>query len=323
MKKAKKLLFMITALFMLNSVYGQVFNGLKAYYPFGGNANDISGYNNNGTVKGTVTLTTDRNGTANCAYKFKGDTASYIEVNYSKDFDIDSTEALSISLWYAGGSTDPSDLEMLFNKKHYTQSPLPSDYHLLLYDDNFAMLGSEYDNTIFSTIRPPIPDTVWHHLVGTYNNKKWYLYEDDTLRVSDVTQTYIILQSTGNINIGRGFTGKIDDIRFYNCELAVKEVHQLFQLRGSCEAVRIQDTKLETILESRIVVFPNPANNIITIEYKTQQKEPLIIYNILGEQIYKDIWLIGQTQKSIDLSSFPKGIYIIRLGDVAKKIMTE
>jgi hypothetical protein len=44
-------------------------NGLIAYYPFNGNANDASGNGNNGAVQG-ATLVQDRRGTANGAYRF-------------------------------------------------------------------------------------------------------------------------------------------------------------------------------------------------------------------------------------------------------------
>ncbi|TAF12105.1 MAG: hypothetical protein EAZ75_03925, partial [Flavobacteriia bacterium] len=44
-------------------------NGLVAYWPFSGNANDQSGNGNNGTVNG-ATLTTDRFGNSNSAYNF-------------------------------------------------------------------------------------------------------------------------------------------------------------------------------------------------------------------------------------------------------------
>ncbi|MBK7558794.1 MAG: hypothetical protein IPI54_11195 [Chitinophagaceae bacterium] len=45
--------------------------GLKAYYPFSGNANDISG-NNNNPVFNNATLTADRLGNPNSAYHFNG-----------------------------------------------------------------------------------------------------------------------------------------------------------------------------------------------------------------------------------------------------------
>ena len=53
--------------------------GLIAYYPFDGNADDMSGYNNHGTIHGGVTLTEDRKGRPNSAYSFNG-TNGYIEV---------------------------------------------------------------------------------------------------------------------------------------------------------------------------------------------------------------------------------------------------
>ena len=46
-------------------------NGLVGNWPFNGNANDASGYGNNGTVFG-ATLTTDRFGNTNSAYSFDG-----------------------------------------------------------------------------------------------------------------------------------------------------------------------------------------------------------------------------------------------------------
>ena len=44
-------------------------DGLIAYYPFNGNANDASGNGNHGTVNG-ATLTTDRNNNADNAYVY-------------------------------------------------------------------------------------------------------------------------------------------------------------------------------------------------------------------------------------------------------------
>jgi len=54
-------------------------NGLLAWYPFNGNANDESGNGKNGTVNG-ATLTTDRLGNTNSAYSFNG-TTDYILTN--------------------------------------------------------------------------------------------------------------------------------------------------------------------------------------------------------------------------------------------------
>jgi len=47
-------------------------NGLKGYWSLNGNANDASGYNNNGTMQGGAVFCPDRFGTANSAVKFGG-----------------------------------------------------------------------------------------------------------------------------------------------------------------------------------------------------------------------------------------------------------
>ena len=54
-----------------NSASTPLNHGLVAWYPFDGNASDMSGNGNNGTVYG-ATLSTDRHGQANKAYSFDG-----------------------------------------------------------------------------------------------------------------------------------------------------------------------------------------------------------------------------------------------------------
>ncbi|MCX5902335.1 MAG: hypothetical protein NTV89_02440, partial [Proteobacteria bacterium] len=64
------LLFVIPLFFTPNAFAG-ISDGLVAYYPFNGAANDASGNGNNGTVAG-ATLTEDRFGNASSAYSFDG-----------------------------------------------------------------------------------------------------------------------------------------------------------------------------------------------------------------------------------------------------------
>ena len=69
-----------------NTNWPNTTGGIKGYYPFNGNANDESGNGNHGTVHG-ATLTTDRFGTPNSAYKFDG-IDDYIEINDNEDFNL-------------------------------------------------------------------------------------------------------------------------------------------------------------------------------------------------------------------------------------------
>ena len=62
-----------------------------AWYPFDGNASDMSGNGNHGTVNG-ATLTTNRHGQANMAYSFDG--TSWIEAPHSELINFSQNEVL-------------------------------------------------------------------------------------------------------------------------------------------------------------------------------------------------------------------------------------
>ena len=71
-------------------------NGLVAYYPFNGNADDESGNGNNGTVNGAI-LADDRFGNPNSAYEFNG-TSNNIEI--TAQFYNNGWNDYSVSLWF-------------------------------------------------------------------------------------------------------------------------------------------------------------------------------------------------------------------------------
>ena len=68
---------------------------LVAYYPFQGNADDMSGNGHTGTVFGAV-LTADRFGNPNSAYSFDGSN-DYILVPNAADLNI--TGSLTLAAW--------------------------------------------------------------------------------------------------------------------------------------------------------------------------------------------------------------------------------
>ena len=69
--KIHRLFLVVFVLVCLHSARADFTNGLVAYYPLNGNANDASGNGINGTVNG-ATLAADRFGMTNSAYFFAG-----------------------------------------------------------------------------------------------------------------------------------------------------------------------------------------------------------------------------------------------------------
>ena len=72
MKKISGLIAFLAMVFLCGGpVSAGINDGLVAYYPFNGNANDESGNGNDGTVNGAIP-TIDRFGSVDAGYEFNG-----------------------------------------------------------------------------------------------------------------------------------------------------------------------------------------------------------------------------------------------------------
>lgn len=59
-------------------------------------------------------------------------------------------------------------------------------------------------------------------------------------------------------------------------------------------------------LEEVYTVYPNPANNVLHIDYSSETSASFVLYDMLGSKVYAEE-LSGAT--SVDLTSFESGIY--------------
>lgn len=65
-------------------------------------------------------------------------------------------------------------------------------------------------------------------------------------------------------------------------------------------------------------IYPNPANDLLTIELEDEKSDTFCIYNNLGMLMYQ-----GEVNHKtlVDVSSFSSGMYLIRINDHSKKIL--
>ena len=197
-------------------------NGLVAYYPFNGNANDQSGNNNNGTVHGAI-LTADRHGISNRAYLFNG-VDNYIEINHSSSLNL--SQQISISFW----------------AKFETSAPYYYPYHII---GKYGCWGiGQRESDIHAGITTSAGDLgLWslyfdfdrfYHIVMTYDASNLRLYIDGTLKES-IAATGLLIQNSNNIFISKYqlsdsyyfFDGVLDDFRIYNRALTQQEITSL------------------------------------------------------------------------------------------------
>jgi gliding motility-associated-like protein len=232
--------FLIIFLFFSSTAFAQVnlTQGLVAHYPFSGNANDVSGNNINGAVN-NVTITTDRNGTANSAYHFNG-TNSYIQLPFSNLYNFKPQDSFSISVWVL-----PEPGQTWIAQALVVKAPLHSDFTLSQWNygsymfDYKAMGGYAYNHILNSTTTLTF-NPCWYNLITTYKNGVWKLYVNGILESSDFSQTKFILQDgTSRIALGKKgesfgdwYKGKMDDVRLYNRVLNQDEVNAI---AGTCQ----------------------------------------------------------------------------------------
>ncbi len=208
-------------------------NGLIAYYPFNGNANDESGHYNNGTVYGG-SLTTDRFGNPNSAYEFLS--GQYLTLPNNSDFDF--TNEMSISLWIAPNYPDGSYNEYWMYPIRKGTQEAASDWSWGIYFNivtkMYGLILKTEDGITTEIDRDmsEIPENSYSHIVLVYDGNKLRLYKNGIL-IESVSKTGIV-HNNPNADISTVYTniwyyqGKLDDMRFYNRALTDEEIQELY-----------------------------------------------------------------------------------------------
>ena len=217
-------------------------NGLIAYYPFSGNANDKTGRNSNGTVNNAF-LTADASGKSNSAYSFNG-TDSYIAFTPSDT--LKKLQAISISVkmfseapnggnFVFGWTGDPSVNPKIRHSFFFPPLGMSPYCLFVLTDPSFC--NSSWNASVSSTDN--ITQNEWHTITGIFNGSSLKVYLDGVLKeqkpvtysfVSSCTNDQGIFLGRPHSNYYQSFKGKIDELRIYNRELTQQEITRLASL---------------------------------------------------------------------------------------------
>ncbi len=222
-------------------------NGLVGWWPFTGNANDLSGNGNNGTVNG-ATLTTDRFGNTNAAYSFDG-VNDFISIpdNNSLDF----TTTYTISVWvqipdystpqFPNGSGNTDAVRTILGKPRgagwQTGYSINSVYQDL--SNNCSHVNHNGTSQTFVVSNAPLPLNTWINIIAVKTPTNISLYRNGVLEQTTNT-TLTLINSSEPLYIGKEFTntapvdwyrwfkGKADDIGIWNRALTQQEVTNLY-----------------------------------------------------------------------------------------------
>jgi len=213
--------------------------GLVAYYPFNGNANDESGNGNNGTLVNNPALTTDRFGSTNSAYLLNG-LRQYISLSTN----IKISSSLSISFWMQTTA---------INNNNWPGGMFIIDRDICNASRDWSVglgLGGkiQFNTGVYSkdsvlTDNTNTNDGNWTHIVvirDTSNGTK-KIFINGLLNIAGAFDNQSFVNNGYNIYVGASvcatsthayFIGKIDDIRIYNRALSDAEIQSLYHEGG-------------------------------------------------------------------------------------------
>ena len=292
MKRSVMLILLLTAC-LSAPAQPYLYDGLRAFWPFNGNANDESGYNNNGTAYGVWPMP-DHNGVAGFAYYFDG-IASKVTVPKDKFV----ADLLTVSFWIKISNLHPFNFAMAC-----------SDFSVFTQQDT---VGVAISIPTTKMVKAPITMNAWTHVVGTFDNQDIRLYINGVLKDS-IYHPGIIYDMNWDMSIGafgsNYWEGQLDDIRIYNRVFGQDEITQLWEYYGIDHPAS----------PAQMGVWPVPCSDYINFEWSDDA--PLVsIYALDGRLVMKDQKpepnAFGGYQ--INLQSLDPGIYQLSCSGTSKQ----
>jgi hypothetical protein len=235
----------------LNCLPTNLQSGVIALFPFkNGSLTDESLNGNNLSNTSSATSTTDRKGNTNCAFLFANDSSPKDEFLTSTNSKyLNQLSSFSVSLWYFPlKSPGAGKYQVLFGRGTGLKCPdRQGEWSLGLYDCSRAVFG--HNNSVWAknvTNSNGCGNEIdalsnkWHHVVAVKNGNEYQIYFDGKLDASETGNancgaSFLAVKDLGDVFVGKGFHGKIDDIIVYNKALSAQNVSDLFKLEPCCD----------------------------------------------------------------------------------------
>jgi len=225
----KRFTFFLVISFLVGNLNAQIpTEGLVAYYPFNGNANDESGNNLDGTIYGSIP-SADRFGFENSAYSFDG-VNDYIKMlglptNYAE---------YTFCAWVKSATTTPS-ISMGVVSQNGLGTVNWGSFGLINNVTNYKVMHRDGTQTLQSISSINAIDLNWHFISLTWDGSEMKLYFDGIFENSFSTNTITTIYDelligalNNNGTAGNFFNGTVDDVRIYNQDLSGTEITTLF-----------------------------------------------------------------------------------------------
>ena len=254
---------------------------LVAFYPFNGNSNDVSGFNNNGTVSGAL-LTVDRWGNTASAYSFDGINDN---ISITSSPSLNFQNSVTVNFWIKVGE--------FYERESYPLSHgnWENRWKISITNKHIRWTVKTNQGTKDLDSETELILNTLYNVTVLYDGVDYEIYINGEL---DALSTFSGLIPTTAIDLMIGqvlpgntqynFKGVLDDIRIYDYALSYNSIQSLYDYVVDVnEEQEIELPKNYGLTQN----YPNPFNSQTNIEYQvpTQSIIKLEIYNILGQKI--------------------------------------
>ena len=279
-------------------------DGLVAYYPFNGNANDQSGNGNHGTVNG-ATLTSDRNGVENSSYLFDNSNISIENQFYNNGY-----ETYTINIWFL--TNNPSKtMQCLLNTTPHDGEGIGYNHENALntfsHGKNSNVSQHLWDIFSSNPFGFQVQENMWYMITIVKNSGNYSYYVNKSLDKTSTTSLTAENQNTGLIfgstSLGSEFlSGKLDDIGIWNRVLSEQEIQNLYtsssgdillngtvsaennQIKNVADPTHTQDAATKGYVDSNVNSFSGSYNDLTdTPTIYTQAQVDALISNLQSQ----------------------------------------
>lgn len=211
-----------------------------AYYPFDGNARDMSGNNLHGSVRG-ARLTEDRFGNANSAYDFDG-SYDMIDLRMHGEFRI--AGDLTISLWMNAHPFDEGNVGIVNCQAWNSEEPEGNALYSITFYDSVGQIVYTHesgfgDNHIHEFFDYTFNAGEWYHIaivrdtaaktVDLYVNGSYVSTYDYTENPDGGALSCLAIgENQGTVKSERFFDGVLDEIYIFKRALSASEIGDLY-----------------------------------------------------------------------------------------------
>jgi len=290
-------------------------DGLVAHYPFEGNANDATPYNNHGVIGGNPVFETATHPFGGQNIKFDGVQDSVLAPNAAQLI----SDFATVGFWIRVDDQNLQDAEAyILDFGHWDERwkiSLPQHLKIVWTTNGNNTQFPNFISDMDSGDGNEMVIGFWWYVTMVHDGISDIVYVNG--QQANIKPVDTKLNATarplgfGNnpIDGGQYFIGALDEVKIYNKALTGEEVLKLFETGTT--GVEELTNLLRGYIED---MFPNPATNVLTVKHSLPSNQELLlrVFDMSGrqmEQIRLDKGAVATGQFSVNVANYPQGMY--------------